>query len=54
VVTPELLAALAQVESAGNPVAQPHWRLRLSWNPLALYQPASSGVGMLGVVFKNR
>src|SRR6267142_211412 len=41
----ELLAALAQVESAGNPVARTYWRWRLSWNPLAIYQPASSAVG---------
>jgi hypothetical protein len=44
--SPELLAALAQVEGAGNPVARTYWRWQLSWNPLALYQPASSGVGM--------
>ena len=46
VITPELLAALAQVEGSGNPVARTYWRWRLSWNPLALYQPASSAVGM--------
>src|SRR5215472_6241429 len=45
-ISPELLAALAQVEGAGNPVARTYWRWQLSWNPLALYQPASSGVGM--------
>jgi hypothetical protein len=46
IVTPELLAALAQAESAGDPVARTYWRWRLSWNPLKLYQPASSAVGM--------
>jgi hypothetical protein len=46
VVTPELLAALAQVEGAGNPVARTYWRWRLSWNPLEVYRPASSAVGM--------
>ena len=46
VITPDLLAALAQVEGAGNPVARTYWRWRLSWNPFALYQPASSAVGM--------
>jgi hypothetical protein len=46
VVTPELLAALAQVESTGNPVARTYWRWQLTWNPLALYRPASSAVGM--------
>jgi hypothetical protein len=45
-ITPELLAALAQVESAGNPLASTYWRWRFSWNPFAIYQPASSAVGM--------
>jgi hypothetical protein len=45
-ITPELLAALAQVESTGNPVASTYWRWRLTWDPFAVYQPASSGVGM--------
>jgi len=45
-ITPELLAALAQVEGAGNPVARTYWRWRLSWNPFELYRPASSAVGM--------
>jgi hypothetical protein len=46
VITPELLAALAQAEGAGNPVARTYWRWRFSWNPLEWYQPASSAVGM--------
>ncbi len=46
VITPELLAALAQVEGGGNPVARTYWRWRLTWNPFAVYQPASSAVGM--------
>ena len=46
VITPELLAALAQVEGAGNPVARTYWRWRLTWKPFQLYQPASSAVGM--------
>ena len=46
-ITPELLAALAQVESAGNPVARTYWRWQLAWNPFAVYQPASSAVGLL-------
>lgn len=45
-ITPELLAALAQVEGAGNPVARTYWRWRLSWHPFDIYQPASSAVGM--------
>jgi hypothetical protein len=43
---PELLAALAQAESAGNPVAHTYWRWRLTWRPFAIYQPASSAVGL--------
>jgi hypothetical protein len=45
-ISPELLAALAQVEGAGNPVASTYWRWRMTWNPFAIYQPASSSVGM--------
>lgn len=45
-ITPELLAALAQVESTGNPVARTYWRWRASLNPLEIYAPASSAVGM--------
>ena len=45
-IPPELLAALAQVEGAGNPVARTYWRWRFSWNAFAIYAPASSAVGM--------
>src|ERR1700704_3692563 len=45
-ITPELLAALAQVESSGNPVARTYWRWQLTWNPFAVYKPASSAVGI--------
>ena len=45
-VSPELLAALAQVEGAGNPLASTYWRWRPTWNPFDVYQPASSSVGM--------
>jgi transglycosylase-like protein with SLT domain len=45
-ITPELLAALAQTESTGNPVARTYWRWRLTWNPFAVYKPASSAVGL--------
>ncbi|MEW6684419.1 MAG: lytic transglycosylase domain-containing protein [Nitrospirota bacterium] len=46
VITPEFLAALAQVEGAGNPVARTYWRWSVTSNPFELYQPASSAVGM--------
>jgi hypothetical protein len=49
VITPELLAALAQVEGSGNPMAQTYWRWRLSWNPFEVYRPASSAVGMFQI-----
>jgi len=43
----ELLAALAQVESAGNPVAHTYWRWSLSSPDLfGIYRPASSSVGL--------
>lgn len=45
-VTPELLAALAQVEGAGNPVARTYWRWQLTVHPFSIYKPASSAVGM--------
>ncbi|WP_242333546.1 MULTISPECIES: transglycosylase SLT domain-containing protein [Anaeromyxobacter] len=48
-VRPELLAALVQVESAGDPLARTYWRWRWSWNPLELYAPASSAVGILQI-----
>ncbi len=49
VITPDLLAALAQVEGSGNPVARTYWRWRFSWNPFELYRPASSAVGMFQI-----
>ena len=48
-VRPALLAALVQVESAGDPLARTYWRWRWSWNPLELYAPASSAVGILQI-----
>jgi hypothetical protein len=45
-ITPELLAALAQVESSGNPWDRTYWRWRFSFNPFAIYKPASSAVGL--------
>jgi hypothetical protein len=46
VITPELLAALAQVEGTGNPVARTYWRWHPTWDLFELYRPASSAVGM--------
>ena len=45
-ISAELLAALAQVEGAGDPAARPPWRWRASTDPREIYRPASSAVGM--------
>ena len=45
-ITPELLAALAQQEGAGNPVARTYWRWAWRMRPFEIYRPASSSVGM--------
>jgi hypothetical protein len=45
-ITPEFLAALAQTEATGNPVARTYWRWRATPEPFAVYRPASSAVGM--------
>jgi hypothetical protein len=44
--SPEFLAALAQAEGDGNPVARTYWRWKWSWNPFEIYRPASSALGM--------
>ena len=49
IITPEFLAALAQIESDGNPVARTYWRWQWSWNPFEIYRPASSAVGMFQI-----
>ena len=46
VISAEFLAALAQVESDGNPIALTYWRWQWSWNPFEIYRPASSALGM--------
>ena len=45
-ITPEFLAALAQTEATGNPVARTYWRWRATAEPFDVYRPASSAVGM--------
>src|SRR5882724_9810352 len=49
IISPELLAALAQVESDGNPVARTYWRWQWSWSPFEIYRPASSALGMFQI-----
>jgi hypothetical protein len=46
IITPDLLAALAQTEGAGNPIARTYWRWSWSLRPFDVYRPASSSVGM--------
>ena len=48
-ISPEFLAALAQIEGDGNPVARTYWRWKWSWNPLEIYRPASSALGMFQI-----
>jgi hypothetical protein len=44
--TPEFLAALAQVEGSGNPIVRTYWRWSWKPEPFEMYRPASSAVGM--------
>lgn len=46
VITPPFLAALAQTEGAGNPVARTYWQWYATWDLFEIYRPASSAVGM--------
>jgi hypothetical protein len=49
IISAEFLAALAQVESDGNPIARTYWRWQWSWSPFEIYRPASSAVGMFQI-----
>jgi hypothetical protein len=49
IIAPEFLAALAQVESDGNPVARTYWRWQWSWSLFEIYRPASSALGMFQI-----
>jgi Transglycosylase SLT domain len=46
VISADLLAAIAQVEASGNPLARTYWKWSWSLHPLQIYRPASSAVGM--------
>ena len=46
IMTPDLLAALAQVEGSGNPVVRTYWRFAVTAEPFEIFRPASSAVGM--------
>jgi hypothetical protein len=45
-ISADLLAAIAQVEGSGNPVARTYWRWSWTSQPFEMYRPASSAVGM--------
>jgi hypothetical protein len=49
IIRPELLAALVQVESSGDPLARTYWRWRWTLDPFRMYAPASSAVGLLQI-----
>jgi hypothetical protein len=49
ILSPEFLAALAQIEASGNPIALTYWRWQWSWNPFEIYRPASSALGMFQI-----
>ena len=53
VMTPDFLAAVAQVEGSGNPVARTYWRWSWSSQPFGVYRPASSAVGMYQITDGN-
>jgi hypothetical protein len=53
VMTPHLLAAIAQVEGSGNPVARTYWRWSWTSQPFEVYRPASSAVGMYQITDGN-
>jgi hypothetical protein len=46
IMTPEFLAAIAQVESAGNPLVIPEWKWRFTADLTRIYAPASTSAGL--------
>jgi hypothetical protein len=46
IMSAELLAAIAQVEGSGNPIARTYWRWSWTSRPFEMFRPASSAVGM--------
>jgi hypothetical protein len=53
IMTPDFLAAFAQVEGSGNPVVRTYWRWSWSVWPFEVYRPASSAVGMYQITDGN-
>jgi hypothetical protein len=48
-ITPDFLAALAQIETNGNPIASTFWRFQPSKGLGSMYAPASSAVGLFQI-----
>jgi hypothetical protein len=53
VMNADFLAAIAQVEGSGNPVARTYWRWAWSSQPFEIFRPASSAVGMYQITDGN-
>ncbi len=53
IITPDLLAALAQAESRGNSIARGEWVWRWSLNPFRIYAPPSTAVGLFQITDGN-
>ncbi len=49
IITPTLLAAIAQKETNGNPIARTFWRFQYGAGIDKLYAPASTAVGMFQI-----
>lgn len=49
IMTPDLLAALAQMESNGNPIVRTYWKWRWTTDVRRVFAPASSAVGMFQI-----
>lgn len=50
IMTPELLAALAHVETGGNPIARTYWKWSWSADWDRVFAPASSAAGMFQII----
>lgn len=48
-ITPPLLAAIAYVESSGNPLAAPPWKWSISTDVAEIFAPASSAFGLMQI-----
>ncbi len=53
IITADFLAAVAQAESAGDPVAQPRWVFRWTTDLFRIYGPPSSAVGLMQITEGN-